>query len=63
MVLEYLRKRGEKAPKTRKKLISDLKAHPCKGRTDAQIEKIVSKLVKDRHVTFDEKSKAAYHLE
>ncbi len=61
-ILQYLRKRDGKNPKTRKKLMSDLKAHQGKGATDAQIEKIVSKLEKDRHVSFDEKGKATYNL-
>lgn len=61
-ILRYLKNRGDKAPKTRKKLMSDLKAHQLKGATDAQIEKVASKLEKDHHVSFDEKGKATYHL-
>ena len=61
-IVQYLRKRVDTAPKTRKKLMSDLKAHQGKGATDAQIEKFVSKLEKDHHVSFDEKGKATYHL-
>ena len=61
-ILRYLKDRGDKAPKTRKKLMSDLKAHQLKGATEEKIEKVVSKLEKDHHVSFDEKGKATYHL-
>jgi len=60
--LKHLRKRDDKNPKTRKKLMSDLKAHLGKDATDAQVEKVIQKLIKDGHVSFDEKDKATYHL-
>lgn len=60
--LKHLRKRGDKNPKNRKKLMSDLKAHLGKDAKDAQVEKIIQILVKDGHVSFDEKDKATYHL-
>jgi hypothetical protein len=60
--LKHLRKRGDKNPKNRKKLMSDLKAHLGKDATDAQVEKVIAKLVKDGHVSFDEKDKASYDL-
>lgn len=60
--LKHLRKRGDKNPKNRKKLMSDLKAHLGKDVTDAQVEKVIQKLIKDGHVAFDEKDKATYHL-
>jgi hypothetical protein len=60
--LNHLRKRGDKNPKNRKKLMSDLKAHLGKDTKDAQVEKVIQKLIKDGHVAFDEKDKATYHL-
>lgn len=60
--IQYLRKRLGKNPKTRLKLISDLKAHHGKGTTDEQMEKLVDRLVKAKQVSFDPDGKATYHL-
>ena len=61
-ILQHLRKQGDKKPKTRKKLMSDIKSHQGRDTTDTQVEKLVLKLEKDGHVSFDEKGRATYQL-
>ena len=60
--LTRLRKRGKNNPKTREKLIIDLKSHLGNEATDEQVKKVVLKLEKDGHVSFDEEDKVTYHL-
>lgn len=61
-ILKRLRKQDDKAPKTRKKLISDIRSHLGKDATSAQADEVVLKLKNDGHVSFDENGKATYSL-
>lgn len=60
--LEHFRKRGDKNPKTRTRLLSDLKAKFGKTTSDKEIESLIERLVKNDHVSINDKGAVTYHL-
>lgn len=60
--LAHFRKRGDKNPKTRAKLLSDLKAKFGKTTDDKGIASLIERLEKSGHVSINDKGAVTYHL-